>query len=73
MSVSEISENMNSEELEIETLVECEDMAEAEETTIEEVEVMVQPEPENGFRKLGLCAPLMAAIEASNGTIEGGV
>ncbi len=107
MSVSEISENMNSEELEIETLVdcadmteaeetlvecadmaeaeetfvecedmteaedtfvECEDMTEAEDTIVEEVEVMVKPEPENGFRKLGLCAPLMAAIEASGYT-----
>jgi hypothetical protein len=56
MSVSEISENMNSEELEIETLVECEDMAEAEEMLNDEVEVMAQPEPENGFRKLGLSA-----------------
>lgn len=68
MSVSEISENMNSEELEIETLVECEDMAEAEETLNDDVEVMAQPEPENGFRKLGLSAPLMAAIEESGYT-----
>lgn len=68
MSVSEISENMNSEELEIETLVECEDMAEAEEMLNEEAEVMVPPEPENGFRKLGLSAPLMAAIEESGYT-----
>lgn len=68
MSVSEISENMNSEELEIETLVECEDMAEAEEMLNDEAEVMVQPEPENGFRKLGLSAPLMAAIEESGYT-----
>ncbi len=51
-----------------ETLVECEDMAEAEDTIVEEVKVMVKPEPENGFRKLGLCAPLMAAIEASGYT-----
>ncbi len=68
MSVSEISENMNSEELEIETLVECEDMAEAEEMLNDDVEVMAQPEPENGFRKLGLSAPLMAAIEESGYT-----
>lgn len=68
MSVSEISENMNSEELEIESLVECEDMAEAEEMLNDEAEVMVQPAPENGFRKLGLSAPLMAAIEASGYT-----